>query len=634
MLDQPHELTFGGFVLSSSAPADVPWLCEATAKTSFGQVVPIVEALRQTLLIDGAEMVRTGTDNREVSVQVRITATDGQAMAQAEHALDALVDADRPPPLVWTPPMVGAWPMAFDVLAVRVDRVYDDMWDFDERFRQRRTWELVFTCLPYVHDLEPVVIPALPVPELPAPDPVRISLDDCNSAAGWALAKGPTAEPSSTSGPGVVSGSIVVGVARTATVPTPWLAAVRTGWAGAYVVDWDTYPYLGFRVGVQVDPDGGDPAAAVVAPHVVMEYDTGAAWVSSPPVAAIGLTGVGYELIYDLVFPAPPEDAVAVRVRVDFPAPPLVDQWVYLSVAEVFAIDRALPAAATGRQVARTTTVEGSAPTGAAIVLDTAETGGGPLLAATALIYTGPSPVVRLRPWVTSSALPFAGAAYLSGARNDLSSPMVMRVPVADLVESTYDLLARMHYTGQVVVQWSARVVDATGGPVPGSDQTTTGECLLVNLPATPDRIETIASIQLPILGSLTPPEDADWRVEITLSVDEDGDAVYVDEGWLADVGDGERAAVTIIHEPSAYDLSRVEVRSPQIDAVRYATIGTWIGHGSQDIGYIAPPGKHRFKPGPLHIFTACDVAQYPGCSLTYYRRYSHHPGPPLPDVA
>ncbi|NGZ99614.1 hypothetical protein G5V59_02455 [Nocardioides sp. W3-2-3] len=138
------------------------------------------------------------------------------------------------------------------------------------------------------------------------------------------------------------------------------------------------------------------------------------------------------------------------------------------------------------------------------------------------------------------------------------------------------------------MLTWSAKLVDAAGGDIPGSDLVASGVALLRNTTADPWRIHHIATQTLPALA--TSGVDTD-QVQITLSMDSGGDTVRIDEGWLANTDNG---AVTLVHEPSANDLTAIEIRSAQARrpvpvGVRHLVVRPRAGHH--------PPGPHRLAP-------------------------------------
>lgn len=612
-LDQPHELTQGSLVYDSDLDPDVPWAFTTLAEDStFGNPVPLVEEVR-SMLTDGSLAVVTGHGNREVSFRLQVAAADGQAMAQAEAALMAEKMAERPSPLVWTPPMVGAWPAVFDVVHMDIQRDHSAGWDIDERFRQHRFYTITLVCLPWARDPEATVIEALPRPTDPNLPATYQVIDACTSLTGWEVTDnygGWTGEAISLPGDGSIQAS---GTATASTSPR-YLNLNRTG-----SVTMGTTPYL------TVDVVQSHTLQPLDSPIAIAVTSGGQGTGNLPILAmqAIEIAGVGPATRYIV---EPPATFTKLFVSAGWVARPGGSTALYWRIYEVGRTDRIEVNGSSGFQIARTAEVGGTAPTQAALSFDA---GPDPLIGSSALVYTGSSEVVPMRTLRTSSATVTVDTTMISGARNDLSAPMVFRVPVSRLSQATYTLLARLSFTGSKTVAWQARVMSSTGTSIPGSDLVVSGSSLITNSTTDPWRIHSLAAIQMPVIaveGSTT------HVVEVTLSMTSGGNTVTVDEGWLCDTDAG---AVTVLHEPSSYQLSSVELRSPQLDAPRSAVIGTWLTYGTQDISRLVDAfGAHLFKPGLLHVFTATDLAKYATCELTYYRRYHTHPGPDLPEDA
>jgi hypothetical protein len=802
MLDQPPELLWGSFALCTVVDPDVPWQCTTLATTEFGNAVPIIEFIESSLIVDGGEAVVTGWERRTFTVAIRITAPDGQAMAQAQNALFDLVYADEKPALLWTPPMVGAWTGAFDVVAVKFVRKYDvgGGWDYREKHTRQRVFELEFTTKTWVRDPEPIEVPAAPTTA------TVVDIDTCDTAAGWSRTYqgfGPTTRTNlmtntsfetSLSGwalgsvprPGVWSASRVTGGARlgsasmyvsgatgspneipigsrvyvnsplitsgieggktyhvllsqnspvsflpepstiggvltrfytstgvqigsdevtTWTLVDAWQDFATTRVAPAGAAQMQIFPFLqhtstkqqyGHSFGVDrvyigrengyfdgdtadtidwiyawtgtaneststatsttavptLSASGGHVDVAATAspsysdPRSVTLTRTAATTLGDLPylrvsakVSATGGTAVlsGFKIDGASVAPvfvgasdiagysdyyfalADDFNTLAITATADGGAN---QPTVTISVAHIAATDGFGPIDANGFQLARVVTIEGAAPTGAAITFDA---GPNPLLGSTALIYTGPSEVISMR--ALDDGVPpgrTPDATMMSGAWNTLNGDTVSLVPVARLSDSKYDLLGRLNFTGTARVYWSARLVGADGSDIPGSDVVRSGDILLRNDTADPWKIHTIATIAMPVIkveGLST------HNVEVKVWMASGGAAVKLDERWLAD----RRGAVTLVHEPSAFQLSKIELRSPQLGAPRYQVIGTWVGYGSQDIARLSRVGRHRFAPGLLHVFTATDLAPFAEASLRYHRTYPNEPGPALP---
>lgn len=617
VLDQQPELAWGSLMIATDAPADVPWVCEALATdTDFGNPVPLVEEVRSWLLGGASLSTVTGWGERTVPIRIRLSAEDGQAMSQAEAAFFTEARRSerglRPAPLVWTPPMLAAWPAVYDVTRATFERDYPDGWGHSERFRHCRYFRLTFTTLPWVRDPETVTIPALPVPVNPEAPANRVVIDNCESTTGWTPVAIPTAYWASLS-LNQIAGYLRVQAIATAGARAPLDLAIDR--AGA--ISMTGTPYLTVDVDVSTFVDGNIVPGSTDGVSVVINNT---AYYKVAEIVPAGAASVNVRRLYFEV----PEAFTSLRVRNHvYRAPSAVTHQ--LRVHEIARVDRIEIEGTNGLQVARTAIIGGAAPTGAAIRLDA---GPDPLIGSTALIYTGASPVVSLRSLKTASAAVTVDNTKISGAYNDLSVPMVFRVPVNRLARARYSQLARLSFTGNVIVKWQARLVASDGTDIPGSDVVRSGETLLRNPSIDPWRIHCLADVKMPVIDV---EGDNTHAVEITISMTTGGANVLIDEGWLANT---EQGAVTTVHEPSAFQLSAIELRSPQLDAPVPSVVGTWIGYGTQNITRLARMGMHELEPGPVNIFTATDLARYVPCELEYYQRYPFHPGPGIEDVS
>lgn len=618
---QPHELTWGTLVLSSEEETDLPYRFEALVGMAFGNPAPMVEVVR-SYLDNGELAVRTGWGNREdVPVFVRISALDADGLAQGEAALAAEFMASEHSPLVWTPPTLGAWPMVFEVVTVTPERDWQvdagTSWDYREKYTTSRVYKFNFTTRPFTHAPEATIIPALPVPEEPDEPADYSVVDACGSTTGWApLFMGSTWSGTSFA---AASGALsIAGTIGTGSNNSVSESMIRTG-----AVSMAGTPYLTVDISASRNL-GGVPAPPS---DFWVAYDTvspisGPSVVAHQVVATADLGGGRTRFYFDA-----PATFGQVRIARSVVQRTNAATSYSFSVSEVGRTDRLGIDGTNGFQVARTVLVEGTAPTAAAIRIDS---GTDPLIGSTAMVYTGQSPVIPLRALCSNTGSLGdldVDATKMSGATNDLSVAMVFRVPIAQLSDATYTVLARLDFLGAKTFAWQARLVAADGSTIPGSDLVLSGTVLLRNDTADPLRIHALAAPRLPVIVTEGETTDA---VELTLSMPTDGASVRIDEGWLVNTTNG---AVTIVHEPSAFQLTAIELRSAQLGAPRPSVYGTWSGGRVQDITRLARLGTHRFEPGLLHIFTATDLAKYAPTELEYYRRYFLHPGPALPDT-
>ena len=139
-----HELTFDEDIRLIDGDDADGYTIEAVVGTRFGNPVP-VEATIASLLRDGSIVSKTGDENREMSLLVRITAPDGVALALGEKRLN--LATGKRTTLAWTPPDGIGPTTVFDVLTSSLNRVEND-WDLDE-VRGVRTYSLRLICLPF-----------------------------------------------------------------------------------------------------------------------------------------------------------------------------------------------------------------------------------------------------------------------------------------------------------------------------------------------------------------------------------------------------------------------------------------------------------------------------------------------------
>lgn len=603
-MTQPQELTLGNFVLDSDTASSVAWSCETMAAGSTrGNPIPLVERVR-SMLTDGSLAKTVGFDNREVKFQLRLTAegeTAGEILAQAESALMAEVMADQIAPLRWTSPISGSWVGVFEVVTAFIDIGNEADWDFEEVARNARYYEIVLTCLPWVRDEDVTVIEALPAPADPDVPATVTSINDGTSATGWDDLMWPTAAWSSVavtqSGSYVQVAGNLAGGGGDASISLV-LTDSETMGATTYL-QADVYP--------TVNPDGS-PA------EITAMFD--ASGTIYEPIAAMPSGTAGVTRYY---FEGPASWS-SVRIRRVVERPATGGTARSLRVYDLSKTDRIEISGANGFQVARTALVGGSAPTQAALTFGDEVSA---LIDSTGLIYTGTSPTVSLRALLaTYAGTVTPDATKVSGATNDLSSPMVFLVPVEQLRAATFSLLALLDSTGSDSIDWSARVVDSAGGDIPGSEVVDSGTTLVTNTTSA-RMIHTIASIQMPVVaieGSTT------HCVEVTIEMASGGSGVVVDECWLLDTDNG---AVTVINKPATFELTAIELRSPELDAPRPAVVGTWTTHGAQDISRLVTSfGTHLFWPGLIYVLTVADEGRFAPAELEYYRRHHTHPGP------
>lgn len=594
-MTQQHGLTWGALDFVDPNPTADGYLLEAIGgESNFGNPKAEIQVVR-SLLTDGSLAVLEGWDNREVPIRVRISApeaTAGPALAAAESALMAEIQASSKSPLIYTPVATDAAVSVFDVVAATLERDFargPQDWDSEEAFREHRYFTLTLTCLPFARPEDTVVVPAITVPPV---TPTVVNIDDCTSATGWSY---PGTSFNINSGSFVPIASSGGSVNTSATVAT-------TGPYASYTVRRDGAIAFGSTPYLRV-------TATVSGPNPSLLYKTvaDAPLATAPSSLVVGATDYYYlgdsSATYTHLFPwaapgTPAGTAISAQIH---------------HIAKTDTI----PGSGTTRQQARQTSVGGSAPTQAAIRLFDATPAA---LGTEILVHTSRNTNWNpaLRPYRTTSAAVTSDTAMVSGARNTLTSSMVFRVPASEFTEGTYSLMARMSVSTSAALGWSVRMVSSAGATTVGSSVVVSGS---TTVPVTTGyQVLNLAAIPLPVVKA-----EADQMVELTLT----GTAnMTVDEAWLFGLHDG---VLTWIRD--ADSLTWIEIRSPELGAARpsiYGGIGAK-GANSIDVSWKAAGstygsfGSHRFEPGLMQIFTVTSTSLVSQSEIEFYPRYHSH---------
>lgn len=566
---------------------DVGYAIEAMADgTSFGNPEALIEVVK-SLLTDGSLAVLEGWDNRQAPIRLRLsapTSVAGPALAEAEKALMLAVQASSKAPLVYVPPAQDAVTCVFDVVAAKLERDVSDGWDIDEIRREYRFYLLTLTCLPFAHPPNTVVVPAL---ALPPGSPTTVVIDTCDSTTGWS-----GVSSSNVTGTSLTASSGYVEFAGTGTGSgqPPSIGLTRTG-----SVTMGATPYLRITISAQNAWD--------TSPDNSFTFTAGGVTSLVRPIATAATAGsVDY-------YVQPPASFDSMTVRGYSYGTEAAPIW--RRVHEVARTDT-IPGSGTTRQRARTAAVSGSAPTQAAIRLFDATPAD---LGDDILVYTSRNVNLspQLRPWRVTSASVTPDTARISGGRNNLSTPMVFRIPTANLNKGTYALLANINAQAPGDLSWSARMVDAAGSTTLGSTVTTSGT---VSLTTGGYKVLNLGALSLPVVSI-----EGDQLVELTLTGTSD---LVVDEGWLFDLDNG---ALTWVRN-TASDLHWIEIRSPELAAARpsvYAGTGA-VGSNPVCIDYMCESfGAHRFEPGLMQVFTVASSSLVTQSELEFYPRYHSH---------
>ena len=592
---QPHSIMWGDIQLTGVVDPDAPYSIAAMSTgTNFGNPVPLVDVL-QSLAIDGALVVRTGWDQRQIVVRIRVRASDGASHAQVEALLNAYALMESPPAITWTSPLIDSEPAVFDVLQVRYDGDTDDGWDSSEIQSGDRFWLLTMACLPFARSEAIVDIPALPPA---AGAPTVTTIDDCTATTNWTRTStvpsptGPTVTGGGlrVGGGSIVGGTYMLGLRRTAATST-------------------TLPYLVLDVATVNLPS----------PTIGVKIDGVAATILAT------VTGTG-ESGSNQIYVAAPSGGSFTTLDVTATFTTGIVSGYSLTVYKVAQTDTIAVPSSTTRQQSRLATIYGSMPTRATLKLYDASPA---QLGENILIYTCSNTAWTppLRRLLTSGGGTITNdSAMVSGKRNTLAAGMVFNLPANTLAEAAYALLARIKCTTPGVLTWSATMVNGTPAATVGSDVTVSGS---VNIPDTTAMtssgyqvLDLADRLQLPPV--LT--EDDTYIVQLSIT----GTAnMTFDEGWLFDLDNGR---LTWVQDPgvgSGRPMEWIEVRSPELGSARPTV---WAGTGALGAGavcidsYCKSFGAHRFNPGPMLVQTITTTSLLSQCELEYYPRWHTHP--------
>lgn len=583
-------LTWG--VLEFVGPGESESLFDIEAMadgTNTGNPQPVIEVVR-SLLIDGALAAVTGWDNREIPIRLRISANDGEAMAEAEAALVQQCLMDQPYPLQWTPPVGDSATCVFDTVVARLDQDTSDGWDTEAIRRGHRYYLLTLTCLPFARAVEATVVPALPVPADPDTEDWT-DVDTCGSTTGWTL----ETNGGSPAGP-VVSAGVAVAASAHIDNANDYLRLVRTG---AIVVPTDYYLVVDASISKGSFGIGWGPG----------QWRARVDGVYHDPIA-ITQDGEGGS---DRLFFSGITAVTELAILQDFAAGGTAGTTT-LKVYNVATTDTlGASSTTTNRQQSRLVTVAGSTPTQAAIRLYDATPAD---LGTDIVIYTTRNTEWRpnLRRWIDTSDAPTADAAMVSGAWHDLATDTVFLLPADLLRLGTYALTARMDINVAGTLSWSARMVTSGGAATVGSDVVVSGE---IDLAVTSGyEVVNLAAMVLPVVEV----ESSNYAVELTVSGTAD---MSLDEAWLFSLDDG---ALTWINDTEGLDW--IEIRSPELGAARPSVWGgrNGVGVGGSCIDWKCRSfGSHRFDPGTMQIFTMDTDSLISQCEIEFFPRFHSH---------
>lgn len=591
---QQQYLTWGVLQLSGPDDSEASFSIDSVREgTNFGNPQPVVEIV-QSLLTDGVLAAVTGWENREIPLHLRISANDGEAMAEAEAALMQQVLLDQPPPLEWIGPAGSSAPTVFDVVVARLDQDTADGWDVDEKWQGHRYYLLTLTCLPFARAVEATTVPALPVPADPETED-RTVVDDCTSTTGWSR----ETNGGSPTGPTLVGGQAVE-VTATIDSASDYLRLVRTG---SIAVPTDYY--------LAVDVLGASLGSGWSSGTWRARLD--GVWVT--PVAR---TYDGESSSIRLFF-ADVGTISELAIEVDFTSGKGgTGGTTPLTVYNVATTDTLGSSSTSTRlQQSRLVDVLGSMPTNAVLRFYDATPA---VLGKEMLVYTTRNTdwQPNLRRWLDTSEAPTTDASMISGARHTLATPTVYLVPAYLLTSGTYAIMARVRdASGGSDLTWTAKMTTLGGADAVASSVEVSGT---VTIPITWHgglfEILDLGALVLPVVEV----EGANFAVSLTL---EGAASMQIDEVWLFNLDDG-----TLTWVRDEEELTWIEIRSPDLGASRPSVYGgrNVLGTGSACIDWKCQSfGAHRFEPGTMQIFTVCTDSLVSQCEIEFFPRFHSH---------
>jgi hypothetical protein len=592
---QSPSLVWGQLQVVGPATEDTFSIDATRQGTNFGNPESIIEEVR-SLLVDGVLSTRTGWTKRDVTIHLRISANDGEAMSEAEAALVQQMLLEPPPPLEWTPPLANAAATVFDTVVADLVRDVNEGWDLDEKWDGFRYYTLTLTCLPFARAVQSTTIPALPVPT----DPDTAAWEDidvCDALTGW------TAEASDLdSGPAIATDGSEDYVVASATFANAgqYLRLVRNG-----VVDMDDLPYL------VVDADFSEDASRPRSGNWTVKFDSGS-WITPISVVRMTLpTGVTVDRSY---FNAP-DTFSTLRIAFDITTLVSAPASYDLAVVNVAATDTiGSGTVSTNREQSRLVDVGGSMPTNAVLSLYDATPAD---LGSDILVYTSRRTdlLPNMRQWLDSSTgVSIDDTARISGARHPLNGDTVFLVPASLLALGSYSVVGMLDVDVAGTLSWQARMVTSGGAATVGSGVVVAGE---VDLDVTDGyQVLALASLVLPVVEV----EGSNHALELTLSGTAD---MSMDEGWLFSLDDG---ALTWLKDDEGLDW--IEIRSPELGAARPSVWGgrNALGSNPACVDWKCESfGAHRFEPGTMQIFTVTSTSLASQCDIEFFPRYHSH---------
>lgn len=579
-LPDPMRVFWGNLELT-----DHPYAFEFGA--DFGAGENVYEALAG-LLADGEVVTSARTSNREFPMAVWVEAPTLDQAEDPEMAL--LAEAERARNTVTVHPGDGATPFVLETFRAQSRHARSEE---SERAGMRR-FEFTIPARPFSRSVESTLSPIISSPPPPVA-PVIISVDTCDSAAGWTAYPGPAAQTA-----GYVYNSTWAEGGVTRQDALSRAGAVDMTATRYLVVEW-------WRSKKDLTPIWTPP---VVSTTTIDGPLWGHPWL--PPVQTTILDKTWAQSVYLLPAAVAPQLAFAgtTNARGDEHR---------LHIRDIKRTDQLPVPRATGHQAARTITVGGSARTQALMHLWHDTDALGDILIHTSSQENG---MFSCDPFLTSTAAPTAGTVSSTG--KSLSSPVTYEVPASlfDPDRATgYLIMSRLHRTGTGAI--TTKVDPVVGDPfgsgpvaISGGEQHTIRPHSMIG-----QTIVCLGAFNLP--PRRVDSEDAAVRVTVTL--DDPAGTPVLDDLWMVDIETGSLTWIngTGVGVNSNLIFGHVWVEPPTVDAPLPRVRTAYDVDGR--FGYEMLPsslGKHDFPPGEVYVYSVATTAVESNLQLEYFERW------------
>src|SRR5690606_12045584 len=179
-----HELTLGSLDLIGRMDQGANFRLVVTGDdATWGNPQSVTSTLKG-LLRDGARVSLESWENREAFLRVVIMSGTGDGLAEGEAALFA--ELGKRNELTWTPSGGFSTPTVFDVEWSGLDHDFKPVTEALGRVE----YGVKMTCQPFARSVNPTLSEVMAAPPPPAA-PVIVTVDDCNTATGWAANPSP-----------------------------------------------------------------------------------------------------------------------------------------------------------------------------------------------------------------------------------------------------------------------------------------------------------------------------------------------------------------------------------------------------------------------------------------------------------